>query len=439
MTAAKPLAGADLCVHCGFCLQACPTYLTLDDENDSPRGRIVLMKGLAGDTLSSSDAAVATHLDQCLGCRACETACPSGVPYGQLLEETRAAQAEVRPLPFVARVVLYLFARPRLSRMAFAIARMARDIGLSTLLARLPGRIGIGMANLEATRRDLYSPTMTTAVPAGSAPIGTAGSARASIAARPNVKRAPVVVLTGCVMEGLLAPVNRATERVLAFNGYQLRAAPAQACCGALHSHAGARESARALARQNIAAFEDSGADFFAVNSAGCGSAMKEYGHLLSDDPAWRDRAAAFGAKVRDVSELLSEAGPVPAELPGGGRIAIDHPCHLQHGQRLNDPPARLMRAVRGITATELPDASQCCGSAGLYSLSNPALSQKILAPKLAGIEASGASCVATGNPGCMMHIGAGLVRSGSAVRTLHPIELLDAAYSAASSGGVTE
>ncbi len=434
MTQLKPLAGADLCVHCGFCLQACPTYLTLDDENDSPRGRIVLMKGLDAGRLSPVDTAVATHLDQCLGCRACETACPSGVPYGQLLEETRATLAEVRPLPLVARAVLFVFARPALSRLAFALARLARESGLSGVLARLPGRIGIGMANLEATRRDAPTAQGVRSPAAHAPPV-----ARAAIAARPAVKRAPVVVLTGCVMEGLLAPVNRATERVLAFNGYQLRAAPAQVCCGALHAHAGARETARELARKNIAAFEASGADFFAVNSAGCGSSMKEYGHLLADDAVWSARAEAFSRRVRDVSELLAEAGPVPAELPGGGRVAVDFPCHLQHGQRLSDPPARLMRAVRGIEATELPDAAQCCGSAGLYSLSNPALSQQILAPKLAGIAASGAKLVATGNPGCMMHIGAGLVRSGSRALARHPVELLDAAYTAARGAGAAE
>ncbi|MDQ8165794.1 MAG: heterodisulfide reductase-related iron-sulfur binding cluster, partial [Gemmatimonadota bacterium] len=394
-----------------------------------------LMKGLDAGRLSRDDAAVATHLDQCLGCRACETACPSGVPYGQLLEETRATLAEARPLPLIARAVLFVFARPALSRLAFALARLTRESGVSGLLAKLPGRIGIGMANLEATRRD----APTAAHGARSAAAHATPVARASIAARPAVKRPPVVVLTGCVMEGLLAPVNRATERVLAFNGYQLRPAAAQVCCGALHAHAGARATARELARRNIAAFEASGADFFAVNSAGCGASMKEYGHLLADDAGWKDRAEAFSRSVRDVSELLAEAGPVPAELPGGGRVAVDFPCHLQHGQRLNDPPARLMRAMRGIEATELPDATQCCGSAGLYSLSNPALSQQILAPKLTGIAASNADVVATGNPGCMMHIGAGLVRSGSRVQTRHPVELLDAAYAAASRAGTVQ
>jgi glycolate oxidase iron-sulfur subunit len=240
--------------------------------------------------------------------------------------------------------------------------------------------------------------------------------------------RARVAVLEGCVMEGLLAPVNRATERTLVRNGYTLCSADGQRCCGALHAHAGARDAARDLARANIAAFERSGADFVAVNSAGCGSAMKEYGHLLHDDPVWRDRAAAFGAKVRDVSELLAAAGPARATGPAV-RVAVDHPCHLLHGQRLSTPPARVLAAIGGVQAAELPDAAQCCGSAGLYSMAQPALSLRILAPKLGGIAESGATIVATGNPGCMMHIGAGLVRAGSSARAMHPVELLDAAY----------
>jgi glycolate oxidase iron-sulfur subunit len=298
--------------------------------------------------------------------------------------------------------------------MAMAFARALRATGLAGVFARLPGRAGIAMATLHATRRD-------DAARAYATPAGTA-------------KREGVAVLTGCVMEGLLSPVNRATERTLARNGYQLTAAPRQRCCGALHAHAGGRRAARALARANIAAFEESGADFIAVNSAGCGSAMKEYGHLLADDPAWSARAAEFGAKVRDVSELLAAAGPAPAT---GVRVnaAVDHPCHLQHGQRVISPPAKVLDAIGGLRATELPDASQCCGSAGLYSLSQPELSQRILAPKLDGIAASGAEVVVTGNPGCMMHIAAGLARRGSAVRVVHPVELLDAAYSNDASG----
>lgn len=414
MTAApRALPGSELCVHCGFCLQACPTYLTLDDENDSPRGRIVLMKALAAGTLSPTDDAVGTHLDQCLGCRACETACPSGVPYGQLLEQTRADTAAARPIAATSRLILATFATPWLSALFFAGGRAIRALGISRLLARMPGRIGNLMATLEATRRD---------------------EAVSEYPAAPAT-RAGVAVLQGCVMEGLLAPVNRATERTLARNGYALCNAEGQGCCGALHAHAGSREAARRLARTNIAAFERSGAAFIAVNSAGCGSAMKEYGHLLADDVSWKDRAQAFGNKVRDVSELLAVAGPALAK----GRtvkVAVDHPCHLVHGQRLSDPPARVLAAIGGVQAADLPDAAQCCGSAGLYSLAQPELSLRILAPKLSGVAASGAEVVATGNPGCMMHIGAGLIRAASQTKALHPVELLDAAYAADHTAG---
>jgi glycolate oxidase iron-sulfur subunit len=410
---ARPLPGADACVHCGLCLQSCPTYLALDEENDSPRGRIVLMKGLAAGTLDPADDAVALHLDRCLGCRACESACPSGVPYGQLLEATRAHLAATRPIPVVARVVLYAFARPAFLALAMAAARMARAVGISRLLAGAPGPLGAAMATVEATRR---------------------GPARPYPSPAPT--RAQVAVLQGCVMEGLLAPVNRATERVLAHNGYALVDASGQRCCGALHAHAGAHADAQALARANIAAFEASGAEFVAVNSAGCGAAMKEYGHLLADDPAWRDRAAAFARRVRDVSELLAAAGPVAA-TGAPVQAAVDQPCPLLHGQRLADPPARVLAAIGGLRATELPDAATCCGSAGLYSLAQPEFSRTLLAPKLATIAASGAPTVCTGNPGCMMHIGAGLARAGSHVDVRHPVELLDAAYARDAAGRV--
>jgi glycolate oxidase iron-sulfur subunit len=409
VTAPQPLAGAELCVHCGFCLPACPTYLTLDDENDSPRGRIVLMKALAAGELPRDDDAVARHLDQCLGCRGCETVCPSGVPYGRLIEETRARGTGRAPLPLSSRVVLFVFARGGLRAAAMWLARAARAAGITRLLARAPGRLGLAMATVESTRRP--------AVRASAVPPPPAST------------RATVAMFTGCVMEGLLTPVNRATERVLARNGYGLRAATGQQCCGALHVHAGARERARRLARANIAAFERSDAEFIAVNSAGCGAAMKEYGHLLQDDPAWAGRAAAIAARVRDVSELLAAAGPEPAALPAQRRAAVDHPCHLLHAQRLADPPARVLAAIGGLAASELPDAAQCCGSAGLYSFAEPALSQQILAPKLDAVAASGADVVLTANPGCLMHIGAGLVRRGNGVATRHPVELLDEAY----------
>lgn len=406
---ALPLPGAENCVHCGFCLQACPTYLALEDENDSPRGRIVLMKSIADGVLSFENADAALHLDRCLGCRACETACPSGVPYGELLELTRERAAKTRPLPPIARLILFVFSRPLLLKISMWKARVFRASGIPSLLARIPGRLGFAMAMLASTRRRRDE------------------SARAYEAAGDG-SRGAVATLDGCVMEGLFAPANRATERTLAVNGYKRVRAEGQRCCGALHAHAGDAATARELARANIAAFERSGADFIAVNSAGCGAAMKEYAHLLSADATWRDRAQRFSAKVRDISELLATAGPVT-----GGQLeltaAYDAPCHLLHGQRVAAPPIAVLAAIPGLQLLPLTDSDHCCGSAGIYNLVEPAISDLVLTPKLANIAASGAPLVLTGNPGCLMQIGAGLIRSGSTTQLRHPVELLDASY----------
>ena len=427
------LPGSELCVHCGFCLQACPTYLTLDDENDSPRGRIVLMKAIARGELAPTDTDAQRHLDQCLGCRACETACPSGVPYGELLETTRARLLPVRPLPRVARAILFVFARPLLLAAALHGARLIRWSGIAGLFRRFPGSAGFGMAMLASTWR-----------PRSSRPRGYLATGDGS--------RERVAVLRGCVMEGLFTEVNRATERALIVNGYRVVEATGQRCCGSLHAHAGDAATARSLARINIAAFEASGADFIALNSAGCGAMMKSYGHLLADDPAWRDRAAACGARVRDVSELLVMSGPVRGgQLPV--RVAYDAPCHLLHGQRVSAPPLEVLRAIPGLELVPLEDSEMCCGSAGIYNLVEPDISDRVLRPKLANIAASGADIVATGNPGCLMQIGAGLLRTEGPQRspevtrhpgpspqvtrhpgpppqvTRHPIELLDASY----------
>jgi glycolate oxidase iron-sulfur subunit len=240
--------------------------------------------------------------------------------------------------------------------------------------------------------------------------------------------RGSVASLTGCVTEGLLAPVNRATEATLARQGYQVVEAPAQRCCGALHAHAGDARAARELARHNIAAFEASGAEFVAVNSAGCGSILKEYGRLLHDDSVWRERAGAFAARVRDVSELLASAGPLRA-TGGAVKVAYDAPCHLQHAQRITAPPLAVLHAFEHLELVPLEGSDQCCGSAGIFNLIQPDVSQSVLAPKLAAIDRSGAAIIATGNPGCLMQIGAGLLQSGSRVVARHPVELLAAAY----------
>lgn len=407
------VAGIMTCVHCGFCLQACPTYLVLGDENDSPRGRILLMRALVEGEIGIDDPSVHTHIDRCLGCRACETACPSGVPYGEMLEATRATLNQARPIPPIARVVLWTFARPALLGAALAASRLLRATRIPALLARLPGRIGFSMAMLASTE-----PVMSP---------------------RPYTRRGPgergtFAILRGCVMRGLLAHINRATERVLVANDFAPVDAPGQGCCGALHAHAGDVETARVLARRNIAAFERSGAEWIAVNAAGCGAIMKEYGHLLGEDPEWAERARALAARVRDVSEMLAAAGPAraaPRSSSPALRVAYDAPCHLLHAQRVATAPLDVLASIPGVSLSTLPNADQCCGSAGIYNLIEPALSLAVLAPKLAEIERSGATLVATGNPGCLMHIGAGLRQRGSAVRGVHPVELLDASYAA--------
>ncbi len=409
----SPLAaerkGIDACVHCGFCLQACPTYLALEDENDSPRGRILLMRSLLEGTLAPEDDAVQIHIARCLGCRACETVCPSGVPYGHLLEATRETLATRRPISRIARVILATFARPGWLRFSMALGRLLRATRLPRLIGRLGGRGGFAMAMLASTERP---------VPARRYRATGSGT------------RGRVALLTGCVMEGLFSETNRATERVLAVNGYASTTVPDQRCCGALHAHAGDGGGARELARANIAAFERANPDYICVNAAGCGAMMKDYGHLLARDPAWSERAAAVAAKVRDVSELLVVAGPAP----GGSfrrRVTYDAPCHLLHAQRVSAPPLDVLRAIPELDLVPLADADQCCGSAGIYNLIEPEVSNLVLDAKLGRISETNADLVATGNPGCLMQIGAGLLRAGSRSRVVHPVDLLDASYAA--------
>ncbi len=401
------LPGINACVHCGFCLQACPTYLTLEDENESPRGRIFLMRSLLEGTIAPDDPSVHAHIDRCLGCRACEPACPSGVPYGHLLEATRATLREAREPPFLARLILFVFAQPILLKLAMLGSRLLAATPIPTVLSKTSGRMGFGMAMLASTGSPLERDPYPT----------------------PNMgEKGTTSMLLGCVMEGLFTGTNRATERVLRRNGYQTVDATGQGCCGALHAHAGDLESAEKLARRNIAAFENSGSEFIAVNAAGCGAMMKEYGHLLRDDTQWSDRAAAVSARVKDVSELLAAVGP----LPGGRmplRVTYDAPCHLIHAQRVVNQPFAVLGAIPGLELIPLRESENCCGSAGIYNLIEPETSDAVLTPKLANIAETRAPYVATGNPGCLMQIGAGLLRSGSKTRAIHPVDLLDASY----------
>jgi len=365
------------------------------------------MRSLLEGTVTPQSETVQTHISRCLGCRACETACPSGVPYGQLLEATRATIGDNQQLPLFVRLMLWTFSHPVLMRLAMFGSRLLAATPIPTLLSRINGRFGFSMAMLASSssplERDAYRP-------------------------RGDQSRERTAILEGCVMEGLFAETNRATARVLERNGYRIVTAPGQQCCGALHAHAGDLAGARKLARRNVAAFERSGAEVIAVNAAGCGAMMKEYSHILEGDPEWRARAAEIASRVRDVSELLAAAGPVV----GGAlplRVTYDAPCHLLHGQRIATQPLAVLASIPGLELLPLRDSDQCCGSAGIYNLVEPETSSRVLDAKLANIAETGASFVATGNPGCMMQIGAGLLRNGSRARAIHPVDLLDASY----------
>lgn len=422
---AQASAGLDACVHCGFCLQACPTYVNLEDENDSPRGRLVLMRRMLEGSIPLTDEGAAQHIDRCLGCRACETACPSGVPYGDLLEATRATMAPARGLPLIARVILAVFSNHLLLRTALRGARAFRATGLPRVLARLlPRRLAFPMAMLAST------------APTGL--VGSRSSRSRTASARPSSSRSAaalhaspsrVSLLDGCVMSGLFAHVNEATHTALQANGLTPCTTSGQRCCGALHAHAGDLNGARALARANIAAFEQSDAALVVVNAAGCGAMLKQYGHLLHDDPAWAARAAALSHKTRDVSELLAAAGPVPGDRAVPVRVTHDAPCHQMHAQRIVQPPLAVLQAVPGLELVPLEDTDQCCGSAGIYNLIEPGTSDAVLAPKLQRIHDTRAQIVASGNPGCMMQIGAGLILERSETAVAHPVELLAASY----------
>lgn len=407
------------CVHCGFCLPACPTYTRLGDEADSPRGRLHLMQAVVEGRLHPGSDAFRTHIDRCLGCRACEPACPSGVEYGILLEHARETVAAATPPGLLTRALLQVMASRGLRRLFFLGGKALRAMGLADVGARLlPGRglLGnarLGLAMLAATR------------PWSRA---SAGRAEGAPPEAPPPARGRVGILVGCVQDGLYRRVNRATERVLAANGFQVVAVPAQDCCGALHAHAGALEEARALARLNIEAFESAGLDTVVVNAAGCGASMKQYGELLSGDAAWSARARRFAEGVRDVNELLAQVGPRRG-APVPCRIAYDHPCHLLHAQGIRSAPLDVLAAVPGAEVVVVENADECCGGAGIYGITHPDLGGRIGGDKVRAVTACRADAVATPNPGCLMQIGAGLKLEGSPMGAVHPVELLDESY----------
>jgi glycolate oxidase iron-sulfur subunit len=410
--------GLDACVHCGFCLQACPTFLATGDEADSPRGRIELMRALERGELTATDTALSYHLDRCLGCRGCEPVCPSGVQYGHGLEAARQQLAAAHGISRIARMALWTLTSPGVSRLVYWFARALRATGIPRRLAGW-GRIGFAMGMLAATKSDGKRRKRT---------VGDGrGKRRPDTVPRP-LPSSPALLFRGCVQQGLFSHVHDATVRTLSINGFETRDVSGQRCCGALHAHAGLLDEARGFARVNVAAFGD-GDEPIVVNSAGCGALMKEYGHLLGNE-----RAERFASRVRDVTELLAGdamRGPI-AGAPLDLHVAYDPPCHLLHAQGVAVPPLKLFAAIPLLELVPVPGAAECCGSAGLFTLLEPEMSRAVLAAKIERLRVAAPQIVATGNPGCQMQIGAGLRASGIAASVRHPVELLDDAYRAA-------
>ena len=419
------------CVHCGFCLPACPTYVRLADENDSPRGRLHLMRAVVEGRLSPESDAFQTHIDRCLGCRACEPVCPSSVAYGVLLEAARETVFRARKRPAVVGTLLAVFSSRVWTTWSMRLARVVRGLGLAGLAARwIPGNrlfhpIRFGLAMLEASRGRQFRERASSG---SGAPGASEAGTSAGVPRWKAGDRGRVAILRGCVQEGLFARVNDATERVLRANGYEMIEVSGQGCCGALHTHTGDAVGARELARANVQALASAEVDFVAVNAAGCGAALKEYGHLLEADEEYRETAEALAASTRDISELLADDDlRVGAPLPA--RVTYDAACHLCHAQGLRQEPRALLEAIPELVVLPLQDEEECCGGAGIYGITHAELGSDIGADKVSAVLATGAEIVATGNPGCMMQIGAGLLLEGSDIVARHPVELLDESY----------
>ena len=402
------------CVHCGFCLPTCPTYVLWGEEMDSPRGRIYLMKeGLEGEPL---DASMARHLDQCLGCMACVTACPSGVQYDKLIDATRAQLERRSPRPRAEKayrdMIYQLFPYPRRLKAVRGPLRAYQSSGLGRLLART----GL-LAKLPPPLR-----AMEQLAPK----LGRVEKIAERTPAQ-GTKRRTVGLLTGCVQGTFFPDVNAATVRVLAAEGCEVVAPKRQGCCGALSAHGGREEQATDFAKQVIEVFERAGVETVVANAAGCGSNMKEYGHQLRDEPEWAARAEALAAKVRDVTELLDELGPVAERHPLPVTITYQDACHLAHAQGVRDQPRRLLRGIPGIEIKELVEAEICCGSAGTYNLLHPEPARELGERKAKAVLATGARMMVTANPGCWMQVATTLAGMGERMPVAHTVQVLDA------------
>ncbi|MGH3368004.1 MAG: (Fe-S)-binding protein [Nocardioidaceae bacterium] len=404
----------DDCVHCGFCLPTCPTYVLWGEEMDSPRGRIHLIEqGAKGAPMTDS---MVGHLDACLGCMACVTACPSGVQYDRILEPARSQieRRHRRGLRDTAlrEAIFAMFPYPRRLRAlrlpltAYQRSGLQRAVRRSGLLERLSPTLATMEAVAPPVRRSTPAPSLVRAV---------------------GDRRAVVGMLTGCVQREFFPQVNAATARVLAAEGCDVVIPPSQQCCGALSMHNGRRREAQRFARRLVDAFEGSGVDYVVVNSAGCGSSMKEYAELLDDDPAYAARAAAFADKVRDVTEILVELGPVATRHPMPVTVAYHDACHLAHAQGVRTPPRELLGQVPGLEVREIHEGSLCCGSAGVWNLLNPEPARELGDRKAANVDRTGAELLVTANPGCLLQITDALRRAGTEMATAHTVEVLEA------------
>ncbi len=423
------------CVHCGLCLSSCPTYRETGLEMSSPRGRIYLMKAVDEGRIGINSEVFQEQMEQCLNCRACEAVCPSGVQYGAILEASRAqieqareqaqvaanaATAQIQPRPWwqrALRSVVFdaLFNNMRLFR-SFSAAMALYQRSGAQWVARRSGILKL--LKLQEMEAMLPPISQQFTVPLGQIYPAT------------GERRFSVALLSGCIMSTAFANVHAATIRVLQQNGCEVILPPDQGCCGALHIHSGDMDGGRDLARRNIEAFEALGVDAIIVNAAGCGSTLKEYGHLLHDDPAWRQRGERFATKVKDIYEFL--AG-IEFNRAGLGALPISvtyqEPCHLAHAQRISVQPRTLLKAIPGLELKEMNESALCCGSAGIYNITQPEMAAQLGARKINNALATGASVIATGNPGCALQLANELRRRGADVQVRYIVELLDEAY----------
>ena len=410
------------CVHCGFCLQACPTYVETGLETESPRGRIALMKAVNEERIEITPT-VFRHWDLCIQCRACEVACPSGVPYGRLIEATKAEVERYRKprlLPRLATAVLLKRVLPSQRSLTALIAglRLYQRSGLRRLVrwSRILRLVSARLASLEASAPEVPRSRF---------------KAAGQVVSAAGERRARVALLSGCVMPLIHGPEMHAVTRVLARNGCEVVVPKAQVCCGAINSHSGDLDTARELARRNVDVFLEAGVDAVVVASAGCGIRMKEYGELLEDDPEYSHEAERLSTQVKDIHEFLVGLPFVPPVGRLDHRVTLQDSCHLAHAQRITEAPRALLRSIPGVEVVEMANSSRCCGAGGTYTITQRDFSLRLLDNKMNAVEDTAADVLATANPGCHMQLRQGIQRAGLSMEVRYVTDLLDESYTA--------